>query len=134
MAAPEYFQGAEFDWLERQVRSTCWCPGLPDAKPTLNQLYGVDAYSKARQAKRKSLPPKASMTVEELNAWRGSHPQRAKAVPYVTQTYPVMLYRRSYDVRAACSSHETKVVENAKDHQSALRAGWQDADAFYKKP
>ena len=73
------------------------------------------------------------MTIEELNAWRGSDPQRAAAVPYVTQTYPVMLCRGVFDVRTGCRARDTKVVENAKDHQTALRAGWLDADAYYKK-
>ena len=78
-------------------------------------------------------PPAATMSVEEYNQWRGSHPQRAKASPYVQQTYPLMLYRGDYDVRQGGHVQVNKVVENAKDHQSALRAGWQDADAYYKK-
>ena len=67
---PEYFAGAEFEWLEKQVRAACWWPGTPGKPgPMFDQLYGMGKPVTVAPP----MPPKSPMAYLEYDPAQGAY-------------------------------------------------------------
>lgn len=133
----QFFQGVEFDWLQRQIQAVLWDPSVlnrtatPQPRPQLSvksQGLGLPDHivrecASARARATQFLPPvddapPAGLTTSEYNAWRAAGPpSRAHRYPYVHQAYPMMLYK---------ADEKPKTVKDAAEHARASKAGWKE--------
>lgn len=124
MQGTTYFQGSEFDWLRQQVAGVLWQPRSGNGQwlETAPADIRIPFVSPPRRRGAMGDPtplrtlaiPETPLSVEQYNAFRGSHPDRAQALPYVYQEYPVMLYR----------GDGKKTVRTVQEHEDALKAGY----------
>ena len=152
-ARRQWMTGREFEWLQGQIALLLWHGGddpvpfnyaeiqkpthqstfiltpsgakpkpEPNPKPSDVSRLSYKEYVEYRPGKKKIAMSSQGMTVGEYNIWR-DQTETSNLTPYVHQEYPKMVYKGS----------ESKVVENAHEHQSARAAGYFNADEVFGK-
>ena len=147
-ALRQWMTGREFEWLQGQIALLLWhggddpapfdhaCFSAPHqsmfiltpsgARPNPKTLgitgFTYKEYREYRTGKKKIDTPIHGLTVGEYNILRDQN-KISSDMPYVHQEYPKMVYKGS----------ESKVVENAHEHQSARAAGYFNADEVFGK-